>query len=298
MKVLANGLQEHLDGGATTLCWCWRLTRSDGQMLGFTDHDRPLSFGGVSYEASSGFSASEVKDSIGLNVDNLDVTGALKSNSLNEDDLAAGYFDDASVEIYRVNWQDVDQRLLMRSGSLGEIRRGEFSFTAEVRGLSHYLQQPKGRLIQYGCDADLGDGRCGVDLNQAGLKYSGVVSSVVDGRVFEAHGMDSFASGFFIRGLVRWVVGGNAGQEVEVKDHRLTDDLAKVELWQSTAFAISIGDEFEISAGCDKQFGTCREKFSNSVNFRGFPHLPGNDFVTSYPNRDDPDNDGGSRWGN
>ncbi|MDX5493645.1 MAG: phage BR0599 family protein, partial [Alphaproteobacteria bacterium] len=29
----------------------------------------------------------------------------------------------------------------------------------------------------------------------------------------------------------------------------------------------------------DKQFTTCRDRFANAVNFRGFPHMPGNDFV-------------------
>ena len=86
------------------------------------------------------------------------------------------------------------------------------------------------------------------------------------------------------------------GQSVEVKSHRLIGGTVLVELWQAAAFAINVGDEFEITAGCDKQLATCRNKFANAVNFRGFPYIPGNDFVTSYPNRDDPDNDGQSRW--
>jgi hypothetical protein len=155
MKSLPPSLQSHLETGTTTLAWCWRVTRNDGTSLGFTDHDRDLAFDGTVFEAATGFTASEIRDALGLSVDNLGVSSALKSDRLNEDDLAAGLFDDASVEIWRVNWADTDSRVLMRTGSLGEVRRSGAAFTAEERGLAHYLQQPKGRLFQSGCDADL-----------------------------------------------------------------------------------------------------------------------------------------------
>ena len=57
------------------------------------------------------------------------------------------------------------------------------------------------------------------------------------------------------------------------------------------ACAIAAGDAFTLRAGCDKQFATCRAKFANAVNFRGFPHMPGDDFVLSYATQGDPDND-------
>ena len=57
----------------TTLCWCWRLTRRDGVNMGFTDHDRDLQFDGTTFEAAAGFTASEIRRSVGLSVDNLEV---------------------------------------------------------------------------------------------------------------------------------------------------------------------------------------------------------------------------------
>ena len=50
---------------------------------------------------------------------------------------------------------------------------------------------------------------------------------------------------------------------------------------------ISGGDSFRIVAGCNKQFSTCRAKFANTPNFRGFPHVPGNDFMLSVASRTD-----------
>jgi uncharacterized phage protein (TIGR02218 family) len=285
MKSLPAGLQAHLDSGATTLCWCWRLTRRDGAKLGFTDHDRNLVFDGTTFEAAAGFTASEIRDAVGLSVDNLEVESALSSGRLSEDDLAAGLYDDARVEIFRVNWQAPEQRVLMRSGSLGEVSRAGASFRAEVRGLAHYLQQPKGRLFQYTCDADLGDARCGIDLAAASYRSTGTIASVSSPRSFTATGLDGFADGWFTRGLVTFTSGGNAGRAIEVKRHVKRDGVVTVELWQEPAQAPAVGDTFTVTAGCDKQLATCRAKFANACNFRGFPHMPGNDFVTSYVRR-------------
>lgn len=280
MKTLAAGLQAHLDTGATTLCWCWRLTRRDGTVQGFTDHDRDVAFDGTTFEAASGFTTSDMKEGLGLSVDNLDVTGAITSERLAEADLAAGFYDDAKVEIFRVNWQAPAQRALMRSGSLGEVKRSGVMFSAEVRGLAHYLQQPKGRLFQFTCDADLGDGRCQVDLDLAAYRGTGMVASVVDDRRFAATGLGGFEAGWFSRGLLGFTSGAAYGQAIEVKVHTVVAGVVTLELWSAVRQPLVPGQTFTVSAGCDKHLTTCRAKFSNAVNFRGFAHMPGNDFLT------------------
>ncbi|KAB7741591.1 DUF2163 domain-containing protein [Parvibaculum sedimenti] len=294
MKFLSSELAAHLAGGATTLCNCWKLTRGDGRVMGFTDHDGDLAFGGVTYEAAAGFTASAIESSAGLAVDNLDLAGALDSERLDEGDLAAGIYDDASVEIWRVNWQAPEQRVLMRKGNLGQVSRGATGFTAELRGLAHRLNQPVGRLFQYGCDADLGDERCGVALASVEMRGEGVVLSIEENRIVTASGLGAFDEGWFERGRLVFTSGGNTGAGCEVKLHSLTVDGAVIELWQAMAREIAPGDAFAVTAGCDKQFVTCRAKFGNETNFRGFPHMPGNDYVISYASSGDV-NDGGSR---
>jgi uncharacterized phage protein (TIGR02218 family) len=66
-------------------------------------------------------------------------------------------------------------------------------------------------------------------------------------------------------------------------------------LWQAMAEPIAVGDSFAITAGCDKSFATCRDRFANIVNFRGFPQIPGNDFIVSYPLPGSPDNGSGTK---
>jgi uncharacterized phage protein (TIGR02218 family) len=293
MKTLPSGLQDHLDGGATTLCWCWQLTRRDGAVQGFTDHDRALTFDGVTYDAVSGFSASEIESGLGLAVDNLTLAGALSSATLNEADLAAGLYDDAAIQIWRVNWADSAQRVLMRVGTLGEVTRSGSAFQAEIRGLAQALNQPVGRVFGHLCDADLGDGRCGVTLDPAG----GAVAVVYDGRRFSAGGLGGFSGGWFSGGKLIFTGGANAGRAMEVKRHAVSGAIVTIELWQAMSEAFATGDGFTVTPGCDKQFATCKNKFSNAVNFRGFPHMPGNDAALAVPAAGQP-MDGGSRYGN
>jgi uncharacterized phage protein (TIGR02218 family) len=279
MKALPSGFQAHLESATTTLCWCWKLERSDGLRLGFTDHDRNLSFDDVVFEAESGFAAGEIVDSAGLNIANLEVSGALTSAKLDEASLAAGRFDDASIEIWRVNWSDVSQRVLMRKGSLGEVRRSSSAFIAEARGLAHFLGQENGRLYQYSCDAELGDARCRINLAASGWKGVGQVTGANALWAFEASGLDDFAAGFFDGGLLAWTTGANQGGQIEVKRHMPSPNGATLDLWRSMARPIAPGDAFTVTAGCNKLFSTCRARFANAFNFRGFPHIPGNDFL-------------------
>lgn len=281
MKNLPPALAAHLATGATTLCWCWRLTRRDGTRQGFTDHDRDVVFDGTTFEAAAGFTASDIKDGLGLAISNLEVTGALSSERLAEADLAAGLYDDARVEIFRVNWQDPSQRVLMRSGSIGEVRRAGNAFTAEIRGLAHYLNQPKGRLYQYTCDADLGDARCTIDLSSSVNRGSGAIVLVHSPRRFTASGLDTFATGWFTRGLLTFTSGAASGQAIEVKAHTLAAATVTIDLWQPARLPLDTGQTFTITAGCDKHVDTCKAKFANAVNFRGFPAMPGNDLLTT-----------------
>ena len=105
-------------------------------------------------------------------------------------------------------------------------------------------------------------------------------------------GLAGFAAGWFERGRLAWTAGANAGRAMEVRAHRVSGAEATIELWQPMHFAVGASDTFTVTAGCDKLFATCKAKFDNTVNFRGFPHMPGNDFALSYARAGDV-NDGG-----
>lgn len=293
MRAILPALQEKLDSGVTTLCRCWTIARQDGVSQGFTDHDEDVALGEVTCRAGTGLTGSEATANLGLAVDASELSGALSDDTLNEDDLAAGLYDAAGVELWLVDWSEPELRVLLAKGTLGEVRREGAVFTAELRGLSEQLGQESGRLYTTTCSADLGDGRCTVDLTDPAFRGSGAVVALSATSSFTASGLDDFDDGQFSGGKLTFTSGANADLSVEVKSHRKSG-VVSLDLWQAMAREISPGDAFTVTAGCNKRFATCHDRFDNVVNFRGFPHIPGNDFVVRYPVRGEPGNDGSS----
>lgn len=289
-----SGLATHLESGATTVARAWALTRRDGVAYGFTDHDVDLNFENIVFRAGSGLTARALAQSSGLSVDNTEAAGALSHDVLNEADIRAGRFDGAALRIWQVNWSDVAERRLIFRGTLGEITREDGAFRAELRGLSEALGQPMGRVYQPACDAVLGDAACGVDLTAPGYSAELRAEAVTDARVFRFTGLDGFADRWFERGRIVALSGTAEGLVGVVKNDRRDADGRTLELWQALGAGVAAGDELRLEAGCDKRPGTCRLKFGNLVNFRGFPHVPGEDWLMAAP-RSDAVNDGGSR---
>ena len=184
--------------------------------------------------------------------------------------------------------------VLMSRGHIGEVRREGKSFAAELRGLADALNAETGRLYAPTCSADLGDARCGVDLDDPLYRGEGIVVALSGSSALAASGLGGFADGWFTGGRLAFTSGANDGDAIEVKRHRIEGDDVIIELWQQMAQPIAENDGFVVTAGCDKRFATCRDRFDNAVNFRGFPHIPGNDFVLRYAVDGEPGNDGAS----
>ncbi len=280
MRTIPAGLQAHLDGEATTLCNAWRVTRRDGVVMGFTDHDRDLAFGGLTYVAASGFEASETEDGNGLSAEGGDISGGFSAEAIRAEDLSAGRYDGAKVEVFTVNWQEPSQRLLLRTAELGEVRREGGLFRVELRRLTHRLDQVRGRVFGRQCDAVLGDGRCGVSV--AAYRATATVSAVPDEMHVRVSGLSGFAERYFRYGVLTVASGAAAGLSADIEDHRRGGGGDELTLWLPMAAGLAAGDVLQVTAGCDKRFSTCREKFSNGLNFQGFPHMPGSDFSYGY----------------
>jgi uncharacterized phage protein (TIGR02218 family) len=288
-KTLAAGLQDHLDSGTTTMCYCWRITRKDAVVQGFTEHDEDLTFDGTVFEAEAGFTSSMVQQALGLSVDNMEVVSALDSAHISETDLIAGVYDDAGVEVFWVNWRDPLQRIVVMSGNLGEVTQKGIQFTAELRSLTHRLNQKIGRVYQRTCDAVFGDTRCGLDA--AAFTSTGVVSAISSQGAFQATGLAQDAD-YYSRGVLTWLTGNNTNANVDVRVHTKTGDVSGFDLWTPAVDTVQVGDTFEVIAGCKQTLEICRDKFNNVANFQGFPHMPGKDIITIYAEQGGENQDG------
>ena len=283
MRLLEAGFAAHIASGATTLATCWRIERTDGVVLGFTDHDMPLGFGGTEFLPAHGLDGGERTGKLGASVDTAEVAGVIHSDAIGEDDILLGRFDGAEVTTWRVNWRDPAQRMLVSRTTIGEIVREDGAFRAELRSGQHAINQPKGRVYQALCDAELGDARCGVDLDDPDFRPEATVVGVRDRFRIVVDGIGGFEPGWFAFGVAAWSAGRRIGLRDRVVTHERLGGADVLGFGSAVGDWVEAGEALVLTAGCDRRFATCRSRFGNAANFRGFPHIPGNDFVLRYP---------------
>lgn len=278
MLSMPSALQASLDSGVTTLAWCWLITRRDGAQLGFTDHDAPLEIAGVACEPGSGLDPAPLRSETGSPARGA-VFGALSSDRITPGDIANGLYQGARVEVWRVDWQQPSARVRVFTGEIGEIRNAGARFEVELAGLSARLNRRIGRVFSKTCDAELGDARCGVDVTRPEWRRSGSAGPLFAPGAFEAIRLAGYPPGWFSGGVLRWLTGANAGASARIETHTAGHGGVRLALLQPPVHPVTPGDGFEVTAGCDGQASTCRERFDNFARFRGCPHLPGNDVL-------------------
>lgn len=265
-----------LAGDLTSLAFCWRLDRRDGVALGFTSHDCDLAIGGLVYRAAPGMTPSAVSVSDGLDVDTLDIAGALTSDAITEADMAAGRWDGAAARLFAVDWSNPGGGTLhLTRGELGDVSIRDGAFSAELRGPTALLERPVVERTSPECRASLGDKRCRIDM--AGrMRFARVTA--VDGLTVTLDAAEPTPDAYGY-GRVDWVTGANSGLASLIA----ASNGAKITLREPVPFAVAVDTLVRVREGCDRSLATCRSRFANAANFRGEPYLPGNDLLTRYP---------------
>lgn len=287
MRVIPSDLAAHLAQGETTTAHCWRVIRTDGTILGFTDHDQALTVSGTSCQPTHGLDGSEMPARLGQQVETGEVLGVLDSLAISENDILLGRYDGASVETWLVNWAAPEQCLRLRVDTIGEIVREDGIFRAELRSPQQALNVTRGRVYQGLCDALVGDARCGVDLDLPVHKGTATVVAVVDDFLVRVSGLAGFDEGWFGFGVGTWIDGQRQGLADAVLTHGREPEGDLLGFADRVGEWIGIGDQLSVTVGCDRRFATCKARFGNAINFRGFPHIPGSDYVLRHPRSGD-----------
>lgn len=282
MKNFSPGLTEALNESSTTFAFCWKFTRPDGKIFGFTEHSADIEFGGVSYKARTGFTPSALDSDLSLSVDNMEIQGYFDDDSVTIRDLETGKFDEAEVEVFYVDWRNPENRVFRASGFLGSMKFDGQSFAVEYRSLAQKLTIGLGRVYSGSCDAILGDSKCRANLVRG--------THIVAGKVVNPNRRNSFQisiddpsnvtnsqAGYFTDGFIEFTSGENIGLKYKIRDHAPN----VLHLTIDTRFDISNGDAFTMTAGCNKTMDHCHNKFDNAINHQGFPHLPGDTVIST-----------------
>jgi uncharacterized phage protein (TIGR02218 family) len=280
MKTLNASATAHLAKQRTTMCMAWRIQRMDGTVLGFCDYHEDLVIDGVTYESQSGMvRATAVSGGSDLSVQNADIEAVLSSDAIDREDLEAGRYDFAEVKIMMVDFTapSAFQIKLLR-GRLGEVSMGRSTAQAELRSLTELLKQRIGRTHEVACPYELGDAKCGVDLDD--FRVTGTVTHVLNQhRIRDTSRTE--ANGWFSQGKITFTSGNNAGLSMEIQTHTSSNDNLVLSL--DMPYPIQVGDGYTATPGCAKTYAVCQSKFDNQ-NFGGWPFIPGQDFQLSFPN--------------
>lgn len=290
-----DALIAHLKTGHTHVCQCWSITRRDGVTFGFTDHDMPLTFDGITFRADSGMAAKALASATGLSVNNSEALGLLQSDTITQADIQAGRYDGADVTNWTVCWDDVSARKVNFRGHIGQITLRDGAFEAELRGLTDALNQPQGRSYLKRCSAVLGDASCGVDLTSDVYQVETTLTEALGETVFRLP-VVGYNDGWFTQGRLIVLDGPAKGLTAAIKLDHTIDGWRHIAIWDPFGIAPLPGSAMRLQAGCDKTSASCRVKFSNLANYQGFPHIPGDDWLISIP-RSNASNDGGSLTG-
>jgi uncharacterized phage protein (TIGR02218 family) len=269
MRKLSPSFAQHLAGEVTTIASCWLLSLKCGQQYGFTDANIDIKYGNITYLAATGFNKSAIYSDSSLSVDNLSIEAALDSDAIKEQDLISGKYDGAELEIFMVNYEDLTQgKIILKKGYLGSVIIQDGKFTAQIRGLSQQLNKQLTERYTSSCRAIFASQECG--MKKENFTSFGIISSVKNNRIFNDNNRNEIAS-WWSYGIIEFLSGKNLGLTGWVKEF----SLGQITCWLDFPYPVQIGDKYQITAGCDKNFTSCCNKFNNAVNFRGQPHLPG-----------------------
>lgn len=274
MKSISESLKSHIGQDVTTLTTCLKITRKDGFVLGFTSLDKELLFEGAAYKPDCGLEIGSLQNNVEVEAAEVSTGLVIDNENIKEHDILKGKFDDADMELFLINYQDVSAgKIPLFNGFISKITLSNGKADVEVKGLLDKLNRQVCQQYSSSCRAKFCDGKCG--LNKADFTFTGQVDSIDDnGRIY-CNSLSTKENNYFNYGVLTFTSGANKDLSIEIKSFYGGDIIPMI----NPVYIPNVGDTFTIVTGCDKKFSTCVNKFNNAINFRGEPHIPGNDYI-------------------
>lgn len=289
MRIVPAAIATARESEAATVCKVWEITRTDGEVIRFTEHDRDIEYDGETYSATASFDPSSIKSNADLAIGDMDVHGAFDTTRITAEDLLAGRYHGASFWVGELLWDDPDEGVdVLKFGWLGRVRESGGKFVAELLGPAARLQQTIGEIYSATCRATFGDSRCGYNLELA--RTTVTVTAVESRSVITVSGLSAPSADWWSVGVAQFLTGSNAGLSMDVRESDGTD----IQLLLPMPFDIEVGDTLRMTAGCDHSLEMCRDRWGNVLNFRGEPHAPVSDDLIRGPGQDVARSSGGS----
>jgi len=270
MKTITDDLKSTLDSNFTHIVKCWKISLKHGGILAFSNNDTAFLYDGVEYNPTLS-DVTDIKTSASIEMDTLYAENLISGELINADDICAGLFDNAEVEIFLLDPQHTERgKIFLLSGKISRIEYKDDIFIAHIDGIKNELNHTIGNTYSPRCRARFCDHKC--KLSKEDYTYSATIDHIVDKNTFTTSDKEicDKSDEYFTNGVVTF-----ATKELEIVQFSNGTFVLLEPIPQN----IAVGDEFTVLAGCDKVFRTCCERFNNAINFRGEPHLPNSNIM-------------------
>lgn len=279
MRNLSANMISYLANDITSLQLCWEIRRTDGVSLYYTEYDNDVIINGNTYKKRNAGIGQSLKFQDALKGNNSNIDMILNDDSITINDLYSFKYDNAEIYVSIIHPDNPDDQVKLVYGKLGNTKINQDKATIEFQSISILLDKNIGRKYTYDCDAELFDSYC--SANQTGHIFNNQSPTGIDPTkpftVFTDTNLNK-ENDWFTNAYIKWLTGNNKGIETKVKSYK--NDIITLSL--GMPFEIDVNDTYLIYSGCDKSFTTCKEKFSNVRNYKGFPYIPNADEMVKY----------------
>lgn len=262
----------------TSLVRCWKISCQNGKVFCFTDHNKDILHENEIYLSVSPLNMSAIETSIGLEIDNLEISGSFHHSKILESDIQEGIFDQAKIIIFEFDWAQGVKKNVMFQGLFSSYSYGKNSFSIESHSAFGRLGHVFGRGYHLTCDADLGDEKCGIDINAPSYKFRSEIMNFTENGI-EIPRVVGISDGRFQHGTAEFFMNDAVTSKLQIKSDKIIGNLRSITFWKKLSPIQQAATRVNIYVGCNKSIECCCHIFDNAINFRGFPHIPSDDWI-------------------
>lgn len=297
MRNISEDFKKYLSEDSTTLAYFMDIVCKNGEVIRINSTDLDVVTNEemrndiedekpYTYKAG-GYIPSDYTYSNDGSVQKVEITGLVEEGMFEYEKILNNYYEGAEIYIMIANYLDLSLgHVKLSRGTIGDFEvENTGKFYCEFRGFSQKMNNNTVEKYSLDCRATLFDSKCKV--NEQNYTELSTVSSVVDRLTFRATSLNNDPE-FYVGGRVIFTSGNAKQLYSQVRTAtKISDTVVEFELLKPISSTFSDGDSFNIRAGCDKKVTTCRDKFDNVENFRGEPHIPGDNVFNIMGNGSD-----------
>lgn len=262
----------------TYLVRCWKITCYNGQVFCFTDHNKDLKINDEIYSSVSPINMTTVEKNIGLDIDNLEISGVFNHANIRKSEIESGLFNEAKISIFEYDWNKNVKMNVIFEGVFSSYTYGKDRYSVETQSVFGKLGHVFGRGFHLTCDAELGDQNCGVNINEPGYKFTPNIINF-DDYGLEISRIPGISDGRFRNGTVEFIANKQIEFRLSIKSDKAIGNIRRITFWNRLKPIQKNFDSINLYIGCDKSIDCCSNKFNNAINFRGFPNIPSDDWI-------------------